>query len=408
MKLQRIKIGDLGTVITGNTPARKDPDYYGSAYPFIKPTDIELDTRFTLSPEEYYSEKAYKKYKKSLIPRGSTCVVTIGSIGKKITMAHTDCFINQAMNAVVPNDRFDEFYIFYLLKQNLYKVKALDSGTSSGRENVSKSAFSSIEVDVHKNKDTQKRIGFILSAYDNLIENNLRRIQLLEEAARCQYKQLMENKAHYNRHLFNERFEIVNGFAFKSEWYKENGIPVLRTRDYSESVYITMESPIFISEELEKSFLKYELQPFDALLIMVGASLGKYGLVLPSDLPLLQNQNQWAIREKEPFKYLKYIKRFLLEEIVIRLLSMRTGAARDFFRASFLYEMEIYIPQEVKIKEFNKQVEVHMFLLDNLRQQNKRLRQARDILLPKLMSGEIDVSTVAVPESSKIVSLEAV
>ena len=181
MKWETVEISQLGEVITGNTPPRKNPELYGDFIPFIKPTDMEIDRRYTPNPEECYSELGYEKYRKSLIPKGATCVVTIGSIGKKMTQALTDCFINQAVNAIIPNQNYDNDFVYYLLKNNLDKVKGLDSGTSSGRENVSKSAFSSIEVKVTKHLPTQRRIASILSAYDDLIENNLKRIQLLEE-----------------------------------------------------------------------------------------------------------------------------------------------------------------------------------------------------------------------------------
>ena len=80
-------------------------------------------------------------------------------------------------------------YIFYLLKYNLPQVKNLSSGTASGRENVSKSSFSNIKVELIKDLPTQKKIASILSAYDDLIENNNQRIQLLEEMAEEIYKE---------------------------------------------------------------------------------------------------------------------------------------------------------------------------------------------------------------------------
>ena len=192
MKWEKVEIGQLGEVITGNTPPRKNPELYGDFIPFIKPTDMEIDRRYTPNPEECYSELGFEKYQKSLIQKGATCVVTIGSIGKKMTQAYTDCFINQAVNAIIPNENYDDDFVFYLLKNNLDKVKGLDSGTSSGRENVSKSSFSSIEVKVIKHLPTQSRIASILSAYDDLIENNLKRIKLLEEKAQLLYTELMQ------------------------------------------------------------------------------------------------------------------------------------------------------------------------------------------------------------------------
>ena len=113
---------------------------------FILPFQANLPYHSTVygqaySPEESYSEEGYKKYRRSLIPKGATCVVTRGSIGKKMTMAHCDCFINQEMNAIVPSADYDPEYVYYVVKNNVHRLKSLDSGTASGRENVSKSAF---------------------------------------------------------------------------------------------------------------------------------------------------------------------------------------------------------------------------------------------------------------------------
>jgi type I restriction enzyme S subunit len=116
---KEVSISDIGKVITGNTPPRKNPELYGNHTIFIKPTDISEGEKYTRNPEECYSELGFQKYKNSLIPRGSTCVVTIGSIGKKMTKAHCDCFINQAVNAVVPYPNYDEEFVYYVLKHNL-------------------------------------------------------------------------------------------------------------------------------------------------------------------------------------------------------------------------------------------------------------------------------------------------
>ena len=128
-----VTISELGIIITGNTPPRSNPKLYGNYTPFIKATDISETEKYTYHPEEYYSEEGYNKYIKSLIPKGSTCVVTIGSIGKKMTMAHCDLFINQAMNAIIPNENFDNEYVYYAVKNILPNIKMLDSGTASGR-----------------------------------------------------------------------------------------------------------------------------------------------------------------------------------------------------------------------------------------------------------------------------------
>lgn len=206
MKYLRIK--DLGQIITGNTPPTNDSVYYGDYMPFIKATDIQLGRRFTFITEQSYSQKAYERYKANLVPKGSTCIVTIGSIGKKLTQAHVDLFVNQAINAIVPCEKYDEDYIYYVSKYAvLPQLKIYDSGTTSGRENVSKSSFSNIRLFVEESLPIQQKIAGILSSYDALIENNTKRIKLLEQMAENLYKEW------FVRFRFpgHEQTEFVNG-----------------------------------------------------------------------------------------------------------------------------------------------------------------------------------------------------
>ena len=194
MTWRAIRVGDLGRVVTGDTPPKSRPEFYGSAYPFIKPTDMKVGQRFTHAYEDGYSEEAYEKYYKKLIPTGSTAVVTIGSIGQKLTLTHTPCFVNQAVNVIIPDPaRFDYLYVYYLLRQSLHLVKGADTGASSGRENVSKSNFSGIELLATLDLDEQKRISKVLDSYDSLIENNQKRIALLEESVRLVYREWFIN-----------------------------------------------------------------------------------------------------------------------------------------------------------------------------------------------------------------------
>lgn len=400
MKLRRIKISDLGSIITGNTPPRKEPDFYGSAYPFIKPTDIEHDTRFTFSPEECYSEKGFRKYKNSLIPKGSTCVVTIGSIGKKITMASTDCFINQAMNAVIPNESYDPYYVFYLLKQNLQKVKASDSGTSSGRENVSKSAFGGIEVDVIVDKNSQPPVGRILSAYDDLIENNLKRIQLLEEAARCRYRLLMES---------SYETETVNLKALA-----EANSETLKSNFAGEILYIDIAS-VEVGKINNKTPYQFKDAPGRARRIVkhgdtiwscVRPNRKSYSIIWEPEENLIASTGFAVIRPK---KYTALLYHALTTvEYVNFLESQATGAAYPAVTAKDFENSHLVIPSdENMILEFESSVEPMFSQIKILMKQNALLREARDILLPRLMSGDIDVASISEPEPT-IETLEAV
>ena len=253
---------------------------------------------------------------------------------------------------------------------------------------------------------TQQKIAKILSNYDDLIENNLKRIKLLEESSRLTYEEWFLRFRIDGKKLdidpesglpfgwlnksFGDVFNINNGYAFKSGDYAEHGVPILRTRDYSQTKWIKIDQPIYISEELSQKYTKYYVQEYDLMLIMVGASIGNYGVVLPNDTGLLQNQNQWAIRVNNGFEKYIFYKLLMMEDLIKNLLTKKTGAARDFFRASFLKELDILLPDEDTVTLLNKTVQPTFEEINNLQHQNQLLKEARDILLPRLMTGMID------------------
>lgn len=389
MKWEKVTIGELGEIITGNTPPRKNPEFYGDFIPFIKPTDMEIDRRYTPNPEECYSELAFEKYKKTLIPKGSTCVVTIGSIGKKMTQAITDCFINQAVNAIIPNEHYDKDFVFYLLKNNLDKVKGLDSGTSSGRENVSKSSFSSIEVKVIKHLPTQRRIAAILSAYDDLIENNMKRIKLLEEKAFLMYKGIVriEEMEEFTIENICETLGGGTPSTGNNQFWNDGKILWFSPTDLTKhNSIVLLDSEKKITElGLQKSSAK--LLPPKTILMTSRASIGYFGLI---NSPASTNQGFINII---PFNenHRAYIL-FDLKNRKEEIIGNANGSTFLEISKGKFRQMKIKIPKDKKVLiEFEKEFETLFNLIGNLLNQNTRLREARDLLLPKLMSGEIAV-----------------
>ena len=380
--ISRVRIGNLGRIVTGNTPPRNKPEYYGTYTPFIKATDINESSKYTYSPEEYYSELGHQKYIKSLIPKGSTCVVTIGSIGQKMTMAHCDCFINQAMNAIIPSSEYNPEYVYYVVKNNIHKLKSLDSGTASGRENVSKSAFSNLEIDVILNLSVQRKIGTILSSYDALIENNQKQIKLLEEAAQRLYREWFVDlrfPGYETTPVVDgvpegwERVEVGDCIAkvartkqvMTAELLEVGKIPVIdQSRNFiagytnDEETIVGLDIPVIVFGDHTR-VLKYIQFPFakgaDGTQLIVTNNEKMPQSLLYCSLVNVDLSNYHYARH---FKYLK------AEEILLPPLSVAyrfNGVATSLF----------------------KQVQM-------LRDKCKLAAEARDRLLPKLMSGEVE------------------
>lgn len=397
-----VRVGDLGKVITGNTPPRSNPELYGNYIPFIKATDISENEKYTYTPEEYYSEEGFRKYKTSLIPKHSTCVVTIGSIGKKMTMACQDCFINQAMNAIIPNNDYDYEYVYYLLKNNIHKLKNLDSGTASGRENVSKSAFMGMELSVIKDKVTQKRIGSILSAYDDLIENNQKHIKLLEEAAQRLYKEWFVDlrfPGHesvkivdgvpegWSRKQIFELGKIITGKTpntSKQEYYG-GSIPFVKIPDMHNCIYtISTESTL---TKLGADKQKNNYIPENSIMV---SCIGTVGLVnISSELCQTNQQiNSIVLKNREDVYYLFFSMK-MLKTLLDGVGS--NGATMINVNKSKFSSIEILYPNAILRNKYFSIAKPYFRKIYYLSKQISFLREARDRLLPKLMSGEIEV-----------------
>lgn len=385
-----VTIGELGIIITGNTPPRSNPKLYGNYTPFIKATDISETEKYTYHPEEYYSEEGYNKYIKSLIPKGSTCVVTIGSIGKKMTMAHCDLFINQAMNAIIPNENFDNEYVYYAVKNILPNIKMLDSGTASGRENVSKSAFSKMQILIEDNIITQRRIAEILSRYDSLIENYQKQIKLLEESAQRLYKEWFVDL----RFPGHENTKIVDGVP---EGWEKGAVSDVVT------FFDNLRKPLSSLQrmDMDKKYPYYgaasvmdyvDSYLFDGVYVL----LGEDGTVITKDgYPILQyvwgkfwvNNHAHVLQGKNKVTT-EYIYMMFKNTHIANLV---TGCAQPKISQGRLSCKEILIPSDYYLSMWNNQAENIFKQLRFLYDQIKNLTEARDRLLPKLMNGEIEV-----------------
>lgn len=398
------RIKDLGEVVTGNTPPTSNREYYGTEYKFIKPTDMVEGQRFVSTTEEYYSELAYQKYKKCLLPPKTPCVVTIGSLGKKMCLTDTECFTNQAVNAVIPNKENDGEFLYYAFKASvLAYVKQLDSGTTSGRENVSKSSFSKIKVRVPP-LPTQQKIASILSAYDNLIQNYKKQIEALQTAASELYKEWFVRFRFPGYQTTNfengipegwkiERIgnigEVIGGGtpSTENEEYWDGDIPWLSPVDLSDNtnVYVSRGGKNITKLGLQKSSAK--MMPKDTVLLSSRAPVGYVAL---AKNPICTNQgfksvvcNTSVIQPIYLYFYFRMNKNYLQ--------SIASGATFPELSGSMMKKLKVLLPQMELQKEFSKKANIFISKAELLSEQITNLTQQRDLLLPRLMRGALEV-----------------
>ena len=185
-ELHTVRIGGLGRVVTGKTPPSSQPELFGELYPFLTPTDINGVARY-VETTRFLSIEGCDYQHRLMLPARAVCVVCIGATIGKVCMTNRPSFTNQQVNSVIVNENeHDPFFVYHLLATLRDELKANAGGAATPI--INKTAFSEIEVNL-PSLSVQQCIAGILSAYDELIENNQRRIRILETMARALYRE---------------------------------------------------------------------------------------------------------------------------------------------------------------------------------------------------------------------------
>lgn len=225
---------------------------------------------------------------------------------------------------------------------------------------------------------TQRKIASILSAYDDLIENNLKRIKLLEEKAFVCYKLIVNNEK-LKAFTIEELANVVMGQSPTSDTYtneKEDYLPfhqgVTNFSNYFVEHKIYCKAPIKIAEEGD-------------ILFSVRAPVGRINFT--SD-EICIGRGLCAFRSKKGFQnyFYQQLKEFFFIEDVIG-----NGAIFNAVTKAELMKVKLKTPSDKIQQEFEEEAQQMYNLILNLTKQNTKLREARDILLPRLMSGEVEV-----------------
>ncbi|WP_193376819.1 restriction endonuclease subunit S, partial [Brachyspira hyodysenteriae] len=188
---QEVRLGDLGEIVTGNTPRTKNTEYFGNDYNFVTPSDYKNLNKYISHTERGISKLGENKFKNKMLPPNSIMVTCIGSDMGRILINKNRVLTNQQINSIIVNpDKYFYDFIYYMLVNNSSIIKASVSGTAVPILN--KSDFSNLEFKI-PNLEKQKKIASILSSLDDKIELNNRMNKILEETAQTIFKEWFIN-----------------------------------------------------------------------------------------------------------------------------------------------------------------------------------------------------------------------
>lgn len=295
-------------------------------------------------------------------------------------------------------------YLYYLLSQDIFfdYMMSGSNGTKMPRGNKKLiPEFTFNDVDIEK----QKRIADILSAYDNLIENNQKQIKLLEEAAMRLYKEWfvkLRFPGYENTKIVDgvpEGWEKCNlglyakvksGYAFKSSWWKHNGVPVIKIKDIQDNTVNLSQLDCVDISNANKA-IDFKVVAGDLLIAMTGATTGKIAIVpIADDMLVNQRVGKFFLGEN-PIAKLPFLYSTLQEANSHNwALNFANGSAQPNISPTQIESLEILFSERF-VSLYNEKMQPYFESIIKLRRLINRAQQARDKLLPKLMSGEIEV-----------------
>ena len=297
---------------------------------------------------------------------------------------------NQRIGLVkLKTDDFDKDYLYWLMRTFSYQRFVANGATGATVKHTSPTKICQYKFTAPEDKNIQSKIASILSAYDDLIENNLKRIKLLEEKAFVSYKLLMNSEKLIEGKV-GDLADVKSGYAFKSRDWSDEGFPVIKIKNIGNND-IELTDCSFIPENIAEAANKFKLNAGDLLIAMTGATVGKIGMMPKTETSFYLNQSVGIFKPKIENAELFLFCFFNEPSAKNAVESLASGAAQPNISGGQLESIKLYYPKFEIVTEFGNSIKSHFELIWNLKEQNTKLREARDILLPKLMNGQIEV-----------------
>ena len=279
-----MRLKDIGTIVTGNTPSKKNNEYYESNdILFIKPSDIEENYITSLdNSEEYISEKARKTAR--ILPEGAVLVTCIGTIGK-VGILKKEASCNQQINAIIPNDKVISKYLAYLIqsKRKILQAKA----NAPIVPIINKTAFSEIEINIC-DKDNQEKIVKQLDLLKAIIDKRKEQIEELQNIIKSQFVEMFENEKYPKKTLSELTDKITDGSHNPPAGITENeGYMMLSSQNIINDSINYDNVRYLKKEDFEKENRRTNLQKGDVLLTIVG-TVGRTAIITEKSNIVLQ------------------------------------------------------------------------------------------------------------------------
>lgn len=379
---KKCTIGDLGTVIGGATPSTKrSENYEGGTISWITPRDLaNFSGRYIYRGERNITKQGLRSCSTKLMPVNTILFSSRAPIGY-VAIAGQEVCTNQGFKNVIPNENTDYMFLYYLLKFNKERIENLGSGTTF--KEVSGSTMQGIEVSIPETIEEQRQIASVLSALDDKIEKNTEVNENLLQQAGAVFDKYYN--ASSNQQLFTSLINVLGGGTPKTgnPDFWDGSIPFFTPK--AVGVPYTFQTEKYITES-GLDHCNSRLYPKNTTFVTARGTVGKVSL---AGTPMAMNQSCYALASEIIDPLLVY---FYVLKAVASLKHKASGAVFDAIVTRDFDIETINVLTDEDAQSALSVIAPIMEAIHNNIEENMLLSKLRDALLPKLMSGELDIS----------------
>ncbi len=378
---------------------------------------------FSFNSKQFITKEKDELLRSGKLSRGDVVMTTRGTIGNVAYYGNRVPFEHVRINSGMVIFRCERnkilpLFLFQYLRSPIFQaqINAFRSGVAQPQLPICDIKRMRISI---PSLPEQYVITSILSAYDDLIENNTRRIQILEEMAQLIYREWFVNfrfPGHEKVRFVNsklgkipEGWEVVQlGEVLESIESgsrpkggidsSEREVPSIGAENVLGLGRYDFNKEKYVSREFYENMRKGKVQSGDVLLYKDGAKIGRKSMFrdgFPHEVCCI-NEHVFILRTNSRCSQ-NYLYFYLdRPDITQKIINLNTNAAQPGINQAGVKSLPILLPPKELIELFDNKVEPLLGLLFNLAKKNQTLRKKRDLLLPKLISGEIDVSNLEI------------
>lgn len=404
MSWPKVSLNELGYVSRGRSKhrPRNDASLFGGSYPFIQTADIK---RANLRVEQHFETYNEKGLEQSRIwPKDTLCTTIAANIADTAILAYEACFPDSIIGFIADPKKANPFFVKYFFDTIQRELRMVSQGAA--QDNINQEKLLSFGISCPP-LEVQNAIASTLCAYDDLIATNQRRIALLEEAARRIYREWFVQL----RFPGHEAVPVVDGvpqgwrkssIAEQSSFlnrgitpkYDDTAAGLVINQKCIRDGKVSMEPARRQAKEVKPERM---IQLGDVLINSTGAgTLGRVAQVRTAIENCTVDTHITIARPNSAEAFIYFGLALLDFEPIFSEMGKGSTNQLELARAD-IGACTLWQPPQALCIELHRLVWPMLQQVEDLLATNRKLQNARDLLLPKLMSGQLDVSRVVVP-----------